>query len=168
MCKTSAKLSSHIAGAEDNHVDENNNGGVDDESYDVSFISMHINSIGFSLTTMLLIIIAAVILRYSSKICLRKCFYIGCPCCVTGLNREREHRKSRQNSAPVIPDTRFFYPPPGMQTLAIPRTQSTQEMEFQETPFQTMPPTGTLTRPQSALNQVLKDRPNPARRLSNE
>ena len=163
MCKTSARLSSHIAGAEDNHVDEKNNGGIDDESYDVSFINMHINSIGFLLTTMLLIIIAAVILRYSSKICLRKCFYIACPCCVRGLNREREHRKSRQSSAPVVP---IFYPPPGAQTLAIPRTQSTQEMEFQE--FQTMPPTGTLTRPQSTINQVLKDRPNPARRQSNE
>ena len=168
MCKNSAHLASHIAGAEDNRVDESNNGAVDDESYDFSIISMHLNSIGFSLTTIFFIIIAVAILRYSSKVCLRKCFYIACPCCVSGLNREREHRKSRQNSAPVIPETRFFYPPPGTQALSIPRSQSNQEMEFQETPFSTLPPTGTLTRPHSTLNQVLKEKPSPARRQSNE
>ena len=70
MCKTSAHLSSHIAGAEDNRVDESNNGAVDDKFYDFSIISMHLNSIGFSLTTLLLIIIGVAIMRYSSKVCL--------------------------------------------------------------------------------------------------
>ena len=32
MCKNSAHLSSHIAGAEDNRMDESNHGAVDDES----------------------------------------------------------------------------------------------------------------------------------------
>ena len=65
MCKNSAHLASHIAGAEDNRVDESNNGAVDDESYDFSIISMHLNSIGFSLTTIFLFIMGVVILRYS-------------------------------------------------------------------------------------------------------
>ena len=169
MCKTSAHLTSHIAGAENNRIDESNNGAVDDESYDFSIISMHLNSIGFSLTTVLLILIGVVILRYSSKVCLRKCFFISCPCCVSGLNREREERKSRKNSSATVPEARFFYhPPPGTQSLSIPRSQSNQNIEFQETPFSTMPPTGTSTMPPTTLNYVIREQPVPTRRQSNE
>ena len=154
MCKNSAKLASHIAGAEDNRVDESSNGGVDDESYDFSIISM--------LTTIFLIVIGVVILKYSSKVCLRKCFFISCPCCVSGLNREREERKSRQNSSATVPEARFFYhPPPWTQSLSIPRSQSNQNIETQETPFSTMPPTGTL-------NHVIREQPVPTRRQSSE
>ena len=165
MCKQSAKLSTHIAGDEDNHVDQNNMGGVEDESYDFSIVSMHLNSIGFSLTTIFLIVLAVVILKYSSKICLRKCFYVFCPCCVSGLSREREHRKSRQSIVPAITDARFCYPPPGTYTQQVPRNRNSQDVEIQETTFSAYTPAGTLTRPQSTIIQEPKEKP---RRQSSE
>ena len=169
MCKTSAHLSSHIAGAKDNRIDQSNHGAVDDESYDFSIISMHLNSIGFSLTTIFLIVVGVIILQYSSKVCFRKCLFISCPCCIKGLEREREKRKSRQNSTATVPEARFFYhPPPGTQSFTIPRTQSSQNIDTQETQFSNMPPTALATMPPTMMNNIIREQPVPTRRQSND
>ena len=150
MYKTNIQLSSHMAGAEDNRMDKWNHDAINNESYDFSIISMHLNSIGLLLTTLLFIIICVAILKYSSKTCLRKCLYISCPCCVRTLNQESKDRNSRQGSTQV-PEAKFYWNTPSeAQAIKIP---------LQETAISTLPTT--------LRDQPIPDSRRPAENLTN-
>ena len=75
MCKA-AHMEYHEGGNEDNSIHKSNKGSIQDESWDFSMISVHLNSIRFSIGTVLLIVLIIGIWKFSSKTCMRKAWYI--------------------------------------------------------------------------------------------
>ena len=125
MCKA-AHMEYHEGGNEDNSIDESDKGSIQDKSWDYSMISVHLNSIGFSLGTVLVIVLIIGIWKFSSKTCMRKALYIFCPCCLNSLLRERmdrHERIQRQRESMQFSESQLIWnPPQGSKSLSLPRS----------------------------------------------